>query len=198
MEELGTYISLFRKFKDWEWYKDVPTKVVFIHCLIKANFKALKYKGRVIERGQFVTSLDTLSKETGLSKQQVRTALKKLNSTQELTQTTTQRETTICVVNYDKYQMFRDTSNTDVNTNDNIVATSYQHHSNILSTTSNKDNNNNKGNKDNKKEYGTLKNVLLTDDEYSKIIELNLLSYIDDLSLYIPNKKGKPYVNHYA
>lgn len=141
MSELGTFISLFRKFKDWEWYKDVPVKTLFIHCLIKANYKPLSYKGNIVERGSFITSLDSMSKETGLSLQQVRTALKKLKSTQEITLSATKRETLINVINYDKYQSYRYIPNTTRNTNSNILATSQQHLNNISATTSNKDNN---------------------------------------------------------
>lgn len=47
------------------------------------------------------------------------------------------------------------------------------------------------------KSYGEFKNVLLTDDEYHKLEESNLLTYIDSLSNYIASK-GKKYRSHYA
>lgn len=33
------HIKLFRKFLDWGWYQDINTKVLFIHMLLKANWK---------------------------------------------------------------------------------------------------------------------------------------------------------------
>lgn len=45
--------------------------------------------------------------------------------------------------------------------------------------------------------YGEFKNVKLTDDEYNKLKEKNLLPYIERLSSYIASK-GKRYKSHYA
>jgi len=35
---------------DWEWYDDINTKVLFIHLLIKANWKEKKWRGIKIKR----------------------------------------------------------------------------------------------------------------------------------------------------
>ncbi len=75
MEQQG-WIQLYRKFMDWEWYTDTNTKSLFIHCLLKANHKEGKWRGHKIGRGQFLTSLNNLSQETGLSVRNVRTSLK--------------------------------------------------------------------------------------------------------------------------
>jgi len=48
-----------------------------------------------------------------------------------------------------------------------------------------------------KNRYGEFDNVLLTDDEYHKLENSNLLTYIDRLSSYIESK-GKRYKSHYA
>lgn len=45
--------------------------------------------------------------------------------------------------------------------------------------------------------YGEFKNVKLTDDEYNKLKERDLLPYIEKLSSYIASK-GKKYKSHYA
>lgn len=54
-----------------------------------------------------------------------------------------------------------------------------------------------KTNTDNKRVYGEFKNVLLTDEEYKKIEEINALSQIENLSSYIASI-GKKYKDHYA
>lgn len=48
-----------------------------------------------------------------------------------------------------------------------------------------------------KEKYGEFNNVLLTDEEYHKLEESNLLPYIEKLSSYIASK-GKKYKSHYA
>lgn len=98
------FITLDRKILTWGWYTDVNTKTLFIHCLLKANYKAGAYKGMDIPRGTFVTSYNNLAKETGLSVSQVRTALKHLELTCELTRTSHPKFLVITVNNYDLYQ----------------------------------------------------------------------------------------------
>lgn len=48
-----------------------------------------------------------------------------------------------------------------------------------------------------KERYGEFNNVLLTDEEYHKLEQANLLPYIEKLSSYIASK-GKKYKSHYA
>ena len=62
-----------------------------------------------------------------------------------------------------------------------------------------KGNNTSINNKENiyKRKYGEFENVLLSDTEYEKLKQQNLLNYIDTLSLYLKSK-GKKYKNHYA
>lgn len=98
------YVKLFRKMTDWEWYTDVNTKVLFLHCLIKANWRPGSWHGYKYERGQFITSLPTLANETGLTERQVRTALNHLKATGEVTDWHNNKIRIITVVSYDKYQ----------------------------------------------------------------------------------------------
>lgn len=49
----------------------------------------------------------------------------------------------------------------------------------------------------NKKKFGVMENVYLTEKEYAELSKLNLLSEIDTLSVYIASK-GKRYKSHYA
>ena len=88
-----SFIKLYRKFMEWEWYWNANTKALFIHCLLKANWKSGIWRGIHYEAGELITSLPTLSEETGLSIQQVRTALKNLESTGELTSRLTDKST---------------------------------------------------------------------------------------------------------
>ena len=98
------WIKLHRQIIDSEWFTDVNTNHLFTYCLIRANHKAAKWQGVDIERGQFITSLDSLSSGTGLSVGQIRTSLKKLITTSNLTSKSTNKYRLITVANYDEYQ----------------------------------------------------------------------------------------------
>lgn len=98
------WIKLHSKLLNWEWYKDQNTKDLFIHCLLKANWKDNKFQGMKVPRGSFVTSRRTLSEEINISEQSVRTSLKRLKSTHEITIKATKQFSIITVVNYEKYQ----------------------------------------------------------------------------------------------
>ena len=98
------YIKLHRQILDWEWYSDVNTKLVFIHILLKANFKDMLWKGISIKRGQLFTSTSHLSSEIGISEKQIRSALKKLKNTKEIDVEGASHGTMITVCNYDVYQ----------------------------------------------------------------------------------------------
>lgn len=101
---MSDYIKLHRKFLEWEWYRNENTKNLFIHCLLKANWKESKFEGNVIQRGSFVSSIDILANETGLTSDEVRTAIKHLICTGEITKQSTNKYTVFSVVNYDLYQ----------------------------------------------------------------------------------------------
>lgn len=98
------FITIERSILYWEWYDNIPAKVLFLHCLLKANHKPNNWRGIDIKRGQFITSIQKLSDETGLTTKQVRTALKNLEKTNELGKQTTSANTLISITNYDLYQ----------------------------------------------------------------------------------------------
>ena len=101
---MSGFIALHRSLLDWEWYSEPNTCRVFIHCLLKANWKDKSHRGKLVKRGHFLTSLELLAQETGLSSRNIRTALKNLKATHELTVLTSRQGTEIIVNNYDSYQ----------------------------------------------------------------------------------------------
>lgn len=101
---MNGFIFLFRRLMEWEWYTDSPTKDLFIHCLLKANYEDIWYRGEIIKRGSFVTSYAKLASELGLSIKKIRRALDNLESTNDITTKRAHLGTLINVVNYGVYQ----------------------------------------------------------------------------------------------
>lgn len=121
------WIKLHRQILEWEWYSDNNCFRLFLHLLLKANHKEKRFKGIELKVGSIVTSRDLLARETGLSSQQIRTALNKLISTNEITSVTSSQGTILQIVSYEKYQVATNeitneqpTSNQQVTTNKNI------------------------------------------------------------------------------
>jgi hypothetical protein len=98
------FIKIHRKITEWEWYDDTNTFRLFFHCIFKANWKDNNYRGTLVKRGSFLTSLKILADETGLTVRQIRTCLKRLESTHEVTSERTAQGTVIQVVKYNDYQ----------------------------------------------------------------------------------------------
>lgn len=124
----GHWIKLHRKIKDWEWWGDVNTAHLFIHCLLRANFEDARWQGKVIKRGTFVTSLKKLSAESGLSVKQIRRSLDNLETTGEIATIRTNKNTTITICNYNDYQTRNDMAghaerHTDGQTNGTLEGT---------------------------------------------------------------------------
>lgn len=104
MSDTEGFVIEYRKIMQWEWYTDVNVAHLFRHCILKANHTEKTWQGIRIERGSFITSLQKLSTETGLTVKQVRTALEKLEKTGEVTSCSTSKYRIMTVKNYDYYQ----------------------------------------------------------------------------------------------
>lgn len=102
------YIKIYYSFLDWEWYHNINTKVLFLHMLLRANWKEARFQGIVIRRGEFVSSLKSLSNETGLSVSQIRTAINNLKETGELEVKAHKNFSIYRVKNFGKYQNTRE------------------------------------------------------------------------------------------
>ena len=114
--EVG-WIKLHRQFKDWEWYNKSEMVHLFIHCLIKSNFKEGNFQGIEVEKGSFITSIKHLSDETNISIQTIRTCLKKLQLTKEIDVKSTNKLTKITICKYESYQFESDEANKQLTNN---------------------------------------------------------------------------------
>ena len=111
------FVKLYRRIVNWEWYTDANTIRVFIHLLLKANHKATKWRGQIIERGSFISSYGIIARELRLTVQKVRTSFLKLISTGEITYKSTSQYSIITINNYELYQENNKQNNNQITNN---------------------------------------------------------------------------------
>ena len=173
------WIKLFRQFIKWEWYKDTNVKSLFIHLLLSANHKDKNWQGIIIKKGQLITSINSLSEETGLSVQNIRTALNKLKSTSEITIKTTNKYTLITIEKYTFYQCIGNDNNIEDNKEFNKQLTNEQQTTNKQLTTNNNEKNikndkNEKKNISKKETFDELIEKYTTNDELKEELKNHL------------------------
>ena len=196
------YIKLYRKMMKWGWYTDTNAKCVFLHLLFLAQYETCFFRGIKLEIGQAVTSIREISVQTGISMQSVRTAIKHLKSTQEITQCTHGKFSVFTIQNYAEYQ--------GDNTASNKQVTQSQHTANTEVTQTlilrNQEVKKSRKEKDipygiSKKKYGEFENVLLDGQEHGKLVDslgdIGASEYIERLSAYLA-QTGHRYKSHYA
>ena len=103
MSEVG-WVKIHRQLLEWEWYQKSEMVHLFLHFLLLANHQDNSWQGQVIKAGQFITGLDQLSKDTGISRQTIRTCINRLKSTGELTYKSTNKYRIITLTKYSDYQ----------------------------------------------------------------------------------------------
>lgn len=161
------WIKVDRKIVEWEWYKDVAVKTLFIHMILSANHKEQRWRGIQVKRGQMITGRHSLADDTGLTEQQIRTALKKLTLTNEIVVKPTSHFSIITICKYDDYQLKENGSNQP--------STSHQPTANQPLTT-NKNDNNDK----NEKKLVARSTPPKSLDERLRDFKLSLIPYMEN------------------
>ena len=122
---------MHRSLLSWGWWDDANTTRLWLYILLTANHKQKEWHGVTIKAGQLLTGRKALSEATGLSEQNIRTSLKKLESTGEITTKSTNKYTLITIVKWAQFQVTggganqqltnnQPTTNQQVTTNKNI------------------------------------------------------------------------------
>lgn len=119
---MGNYIKIDRKILEWEWYSNINTCRLFVHMLLKANWKDGKFEGKVIPRGSFISSYPTLERETQLTNREIRTAIEHLKTTGELTVEKTNRYSIFTINNYNLYQVSDSQETVKRQSNDSLTS----------------------------------------------------------------------------
>lgn len=102
MQQQG-YIKLLRSFTDWSWFTDVNVAHLFCYLLINVASKEVTVNGITIGRGSIITGRRELSRETGLSEQNIRSCLRKLVGAGEIHTETTRSHTLITILHLERY-----------------------------------------------------------------------------------------------
>lgn len=201
----SSWIKLDRRILKWGWYSDMNVKGVFLHLLLIASYEDGEYLGNKIKRGQAIIGTVETANQLGITRQQLRTALSKLEKSGEISKKTTNKFTLITIENYNKYQDVTLISNqraTNEQPTDNQRVTNEQPTSNQRVTTL-KNVKNVKNVKNNiyiRPHAGEFENVKLTKEELDKL-QVSYSDcyeeYIEKLSSYLA-QTGKRYKSHYA
>lgn len=137
-----SYIKLFHKMLTWGWYGDTNTVRVFLHILLKANYKPSEYRGYKLEPGDCIFGRKEWSKALGLSEQEIRTAINHLKSTTEITTKSTNKFTVIHVEKWEFWQIEEggatNKSPTIQPTSNQQLTTSKEYKNTTTNTTTNK------------------------------------------------------------
>ena len=123
------WVRLYRSTLGWEWFDDPLTLQLWVVCLLKANYLPTRWRGVEIERGAFVTSVDSLCAETGQTARQIRTRLARLQASGEISVRATNSKSIITVCKFDTYQPLENENDkrpTNKTTNSKQAITSYE------------------------------------------------------------------------
>ena len=97
-------IIISEDFKEWQWFSFPKTVSVYLYLLLNANTKA-QYKGKDrIKRGAIGTTTEIIADACGITKQNVRDALARLERTGYVSRERRNRYQIITVTNYEQYK----------------------------------------------------------------------------------------------
>lgn len=102
------FIKLNRRIKHWQHFREPFTRIVFEYLLLEASYMDSSLNGEKVKTGTVITSRSKIAEENGITVGQVRKALEKLISSEEIRILSTSKNptkgTTIHVVNYAYWQ----------------------------------------------------------------------------------------------
>lgn len=101
----GDWVCLHRKVLHSAVFSDANAFRLFAYCMLRARWKPGTYRTKTIERGQFGAVMGDIGHELGMSRQELRTAFKKLTNWEAVeVVNATNRFSIITVCHYSTYQ----------------------------------------------------------------------------------------------
>lgn len=104
MNNENGFIVLHRKIVNWKFYQSDSGFRLWLHILLRANWKDGYFLGQKIPRGSLATSIRQLADETGLSESTVKRWLKRFENERQIVTQVNNRFRVIKVVNYNAFQ----------------------------------------------------------------------------------------------
>ena len=152
------WVKIYDTLLDWRWHHRPEYVSFMLHCLLKANPKPTQWETISLKKGEFVTSMKSMTESVGISERTYRTIIKNLTDCGFLTTKTTNKYTIITICNYESYQQVKDSNR---QSNDN--QTTYNRQSTDNQPTINRQSNDNQTTTD--IEYKDNKNIELKEDK---------------------------------
>jgi hypothetical protein len=190
---MNGWIKLYRDLIEKPiWKCSTPEqKVILITLLCMANHDTQEWewngKRFICKPGQMITSLDSIAKAcgNGVSGQNVRTAIKRFEKYEFLTNQSTKTGRLITIVNWDKYQVYEKQPNKDT---DNDLTKTQQSTNKDLTT-----NKNDKNDKNDKNELIVSKDTIRGTDVQRIVDSWNSLSKLGVKPIVKLSEKTKRY-----
>lgn len=98
------WIKIHRRLLDWEWMNCPNMVALWVYLLMKAANEDKDWQGETIEKGQLITSVSTISRETGIPTASVRRGLERLIMSKQVSIQTTKKWSKITICKYESYQ----------------------------------------------------------------------------------------------
>jgi hypothetical protein len=112
------WIKISRALKKWQWFQHAETLQLLIYLLLSAEFAPRKYFNIQLVPGQLVVSRKQLVHDLRSTDQRVRTMLKRLEDSGEITlkstSEVTNKKTLVTLVNWAKYQGNNDDATSEI------------------------------------------------------------------------------------
>ena len=112
-ENASNWIKLYRKMINWHWYMDSQIVHLYVHCLLKGSLVYVPTIDRYV--CQFETNRCQLHRETNISIQSIKTCIKKLISTKEISfeQKPTTKNSLVTICERDDYELLKNAMGTE-------------------------------------------------------------------------------------
>ena len=98
------FITLSRQLLDWRFAQFPYAVALWVHLIMRANWRDGWFMGERIPRGSLATSMASLAEQTGMEVHTVRKWLKRFEEDGQITRKTTNRFTIINITNYRTFQ----------------------------------------------------------------------------------------------
>lgn len=98
-----SFIPLSRALLEWDWHDEPKTGWLYVVMLMMANHEETRWRGETLRRGQLLTGRKQLSIASGLTEDEVRTALGHLKKTEDISVATKTKYSIVTMLRYEEH-----------------------------------------------------------------------------------------------